>query len=94
VQNYTLEKCLRGGWTDGSAVKNTGCSFRRPRFHPHHPNGSSQRTVMPVPGKDLTPSQTYMQSKHHYTQTNKRRGREEEREEERKGGREEGKQAG
>ena len=29
-----------------------------------------------------------------YTQTNKRRGREEEREEERKGGREEGKQAG
>jgi hypothetical protein len=41
-------------WRDGSAVKNTGCSSRRPGFNSQHPHGTSQLSVTPVP-EDLAP---------------------------------------
>jgi hypothetical protein len=44
-----------GGWRDGSAVKNTGCSSKGPGFNSQHPRGSSHLPVTPVPG-DLMPS--------------------------------------
>jgi hypothetical protein len=38
------------GWRDGSAVKSTGCSSRRPGSSSQHPHGSSQLSVISVPG--------------------------------------------
>jgi hypothetical protein len=38
---YFLKSKIRG-WRDGSAVKNTGCSSRGPRFNSQHPHGGSQ----------------------------------------------------
>lgn len=36
-----LEKDLKGGWRDDSAVKSTGCSSIGPRFYSQHPHSSS-----------------------------------------------------
>ena len=43
------------GRRDGSAVKSTGYSSREPGFSSQHPHGSSQLSVVPVPGH-LIPS--------------------------------------
>ena len=43
------------GWRDGSVVKTTGCSSRRPKFCAQHPHGGPQMLVTPVP-EDLIPS--------------------------------------
>jgi hypothetical protein len=37
------------GWRDGSAVKSTGCSRRRPGFDSQHPHSGSQPSATPVP---------------------------------------------
>jgi hypothetical protein len=34
------------GWRDGSAAKNTDCSFRGPEFKSQQPHGGSQPSVM------------------------------------------------
>lgn len=39
-------------WRDGSATKNTGCSFRESRFDSQNPHGKSQIFITPVP-RDL-----------------------------------------
>jgi hypothetical protein len=36
IMNPATER--KGGWRDGSAVKNTGCSSRGPRFNVQHPH--------------------------------------------------------
>ena len=38
------------GWRDGSAVNNSYCSCKEPRFESQHPHGSSQPSVTQVPG--------------------------------------------
>jgi hypothetical protein len=43
------------GWRDVSAVKSNGCSSRVHQFNSWNPRGSSQLSVIPVPG-DLTSS--------------------------------------
>ena len=43
-----------GGWRDGSVVKSTDSSSRGSGFNYQHPHGSSQLSVIPVPG-DPTP---------------------------------------
>ena len=53
-QHGSIERTYVGGWRDGSEVKSTDCSSRRPRFNSQHPHGSSQLSVTPVPG-NLTP---------------------------------------
>ena len=56
-------------------VKGTGCSSRESRFNPQHPHGSSQPSVILVPGDPMHllaslgarhahGTQTYMQAKH------------------------------
>jgi hypothetical protein len=35
-----------GGWTDGSAVKSTGCSSRGPEFNSQQPHDGSQPSLM------------------------------------------------
>lgn len=39
-----LKICLFRGWRNGSVVKRTGCSTRRPRFNSHHPGTGSQQS--------------------------------------------------
>lgn len=35
------------GWRDGSGVKSSCCSSRRPKMDPQHPHGSSQPSLTP-----------------------------------------------
>jgi hypothetical protein len=42
-------ECQMGSWRDGSGFKNTGCSFRGPRFNSQHPHGRSQCSVPEFP---------------------------------------------
>ena len=51
-------KTNKEGWRDGSALKSTGCSSRRPGFNTQHPHSSSQLSVTPAPG-DPTPSDVF-----------------------------------
>jgi len=55
---WGVGECCKWGWKDGSVIKSTGCSSRGFRFNSQHPCGSSQLSVIPVPG-DLTPSHRY-----------------------------------
>ena len=48
-------KIVKPGLREGSVVKSTDCSYRRPRFYSQHPHDSLQPFVIPVP-EDLTPS--------------------------------------
>jgi hypothetical protein len=41
----TKQKSERRGWRDGSAVKNTDCSFEGPEFKFQQPHGGSQPPV-------------------------------------------------
>jgi hypothetical protein len=54
-------KLLKEGMVEGagSEVKNTGCSSRGPSFNCQHPHGSSELSVIPVPG-EFAPSHTYI----------------------------------
>lgn len=47
---WVLIKTTNGGWRDGPAFKNTDCSCRGSRFNSRHPKGSSQLSVISVPG--------------------------------------------
>ena len=70
---------LSWGLRDGSAVKNTDYSSRRPEFNSQHTRGSSHPSVAPVAG-DLVPllasmsvehirgTETYRQAKHPHAQ--------------------------
>lgn len=55
-QDYIVNLFQKYGAKDGSIVKSTGNSSRRPGFN-YHINGS-QLSVTPVP-RDLTPSYRY-----------------------------------
>jgi hypothetical protein len=48
-------KRSKGCWGEGSGVKDTCYSCRRPRFDSQHPQSGSHPSVIPVPGA-LTPS--------------------------------------
>jgi hypothetical protein len=39
-------RVMTWGWRDSSAVKNIGCSSRRPKFNSQQPHGSSQPFIM------------------------------------------------
>lgn len=43
------------GWREGSAVKSTGHSCRRPGYNSQHPQGGSQSSVTPVPENSIPP---------------------------------------
>ena len=59
-----LHKSDHGGWRDGSAVKITDCSSRRPKFNSQHPRGSSQLSATSISD---TFTQIYIQTKHQCT---------------------------
>lgn len=44
---HVLSLCF-GGWRNGSVVKSTRCSSRKPRFNSQHLRGGSQLSVTPV----------------------------------------------
>jgi hypothetical protein len=46
--NIYIKNRASAGWTDGSAVKSTGCPFRRQSLDLQHPQSSPQRFVTPV----------------------------------------------
>ena len=54
-QLLILKYMTLGGLRGGLADKNTGCSYRGPRFNFQHPPDSSQLSISPVPGHP-TPS--------------------------------------
>ena len=54
IHKQTNKQTCRG-WRDGSAVKSTSCSSRRPGFNSQHLHGSSHLSIKSVPG-GLTPS--------------------------------------
>lgn len=45
-----------GGWRDGSMVKSTGYSYKRPGFNIQHACNSSQSSGTPVPGDPIPSS--------------------------------------
>jgi len=49
-----LSSMVSWGWRDDSVVKNSGRSYRGPRFDSQHPHGGSQLSTMAVP-EDFTP---------------------------------------
>jgi len=76
-----LRKCERG-WRDGSVVKSPGSSSRGPGLDPQNLHGSSQPSMIPVPGDPMLSSEcgrhwhacgahVYMQAKHSFTENKK-----------------------
>jgi hypothetical protein len=52
------------GWRDGTVVKSTGFSFRKPRFNSQHSHGSSKPSLTRGWG-DLTPSSDFPEHPNH-----------------------------
>jgi hypothetical protein len=45
-KHFVAIKIFNGGWRDGSAVKNTDCSSKGPKFKSQQPRGGSQPSMM------------------------------------------------
>lgn len=55
INSRKEKQILLWSWSDGSVLKITFCSCRRPKLGSQYPHGSSQHFVTPFPG-DSTPS--------------------------------------
>lgn len=50
IRQARIKKDKPWGWGDGSEVKDTYLSCRRPGFSSQYSHGGSQPTVTPIPG--------------------------------------------